>query len=114
MRRPNHIYGVFCGYLQPKLFLSLSSARNSCSNSRVYLGEILSTEANWIVEDDITNGFYPWQDDKVKRAERLRARAAMLLTEADKLDRQVLEYKHGIDSDISARYQEVAGRIRLG
>ena len=38
----------------------------------------------------------------------------MLLTEADKLDRQVLEYKHGIDSDISARYQEVAGRIRLG
>ena len=74
----------------------------------------MSTEANWIVEDDITNGFYPWQDDKVKRAERLRARAAMLWTEADKLDRQVLEYKHGIDSDISARYQEVAGRIRLG
>ena len=50
MRQPNRIYGVFCGSLQPKLFLSLGSARNSCSNSRVYLGEILSTEATGLLK----------------------------------------------------------------
>lgn len=87
---PERIYAHdFKTYGYPKVYRSLSTVRGAVSNQRYNLngGNIFYADANWQVLDQIVPGrAAPWQDTELRRAARMRERAAQLIKQAEALE----------------------------
>lgn len=87
---PDRVYAHdFKVYGYQRMYRSLSAARGAASTLRYNLngGNIFYADANWQVLDQIVPGrAAPWQDTELRRAARMRERAAQLIKQAEALE----------------------------